>query len=228
MKLAIFADYDGTVTVEDTIDLMLDTFGAPDWLETSKRLDAAGATNIERMTAEFADFKASTNDVRALVREKVHIDETIHDLIEYARQRRWKFVVVSQGVRESVETIFEKYGIHGVEWHANALNPAGGGTKISFPELGAINDGECNRLCGVCKSGYIRQAKRGGYTTVYIGDGITDRCPAAVADVVFAKRYLKKYLGEKGIPFIPFETFTEVRDRLAAEFPAANEVKAAE
>ena len=43
MKLAIFTDYDGTITVQDTVDLVLDTFGAADWRDTSARIDATGA-----------------------------------------------------------------------------------------------------------------------------------------------------------------------------------------
>ena len=78
----------------------------------------------------------------------------------------------------------------------------------------------------MCKSGHIRRAKRDGYTTVYIGDGITDRCPAAVADIIFAKRYLKKYLTAKGISFTPFDTFAEIRDALSAMFPAEDGVQA--
>mgnify|MGYP001476133638 CR=1 FL=1 len=225
MKLAIFTDYDGTITAEDTIDLMLDTFGAADWLSISKKLDAAGATNLERMAAEFADFAGSIAQVEDLVREKIHIDETFKDFMAYARQRGWSLVVLSQGVRQSVETVFAKCGIEGVEWHANALVEADGRTSLSFPEQHSIQDGECSESCGVCKSGHIRQARRNGYTTVYIGDGITDRCPAAVADVIFAKRYLKKYLTSKGISFTPFETFGEIRDALAAMFPAEDGVK---
>ncbi len=220
MKVAVFTDYDGTITQQDTVDLVLDTYGAPDWFEISRRLDAEGATNVERMTAEFEHLHATRDQARHLIHEKVTIDETIHDLIDYVRARGWKFVVVSQGMRESVETIFEKYGITGVEWHANALGGPDGDLHLDFIEKGVIQDGECNDLCGVCKSGYIRQAKREGYTTVYIGDGITDRCPAETADIVFAKRYLKKFMGEKGLPFTPFETFTEIRGHLEAMFPA--------
>jgi len=220
LKLAIFTDYDGTITQQDTVDLVLDTYGAPDWFEISRKLDAQGASNVERMTAEFEHLHATRDQVKALIREKVTIDETISELIDYARGRRWKFVVVSQGLRESVETVFEKYRINGVEWHANALGGPDGNLHLDFVERGAIKDGDCNDLCGVCKSGYIRRAKRQGYTTVYIGDGITDRCPATTADVVFAKRYLKKFMREKELPFTPFETFAEIRKALETMFPA--------
>jgi len=224
LKLAIFTDYDGTITTTDTIDLMLDTYGQKDWFALSRRLDAAGATNIERMTAEFTPFNATREQVRTLLTEKVGIDETFVGFLQYARSRRWKVVVLSQGVRESMEAIFAKFGIESVECHANALTAPGSPCGIAFPEKGTVRNDGCGGLCGVCKSGHISRARSMGFKTVYIGDGITDRCPAAAADLVFAKKYLKKYLTQKGLPFVPFETFADIERELAARFGDEDEV----
>lgn len=219
MKLAIFTDYDGTITVEDTVDLMLNTYGMPDWLEISKELDAAGAKNIERMEAEFKGFRATRQQVVDLVRENVHIDQTFRELVDLSGKRGWRLVVLSQGFRESVEAVFDKYGITGVEWYANAFEEKDGSLVPAYPDKDLIVDGECTGFCGVCKGGHIRKARREGYTTVYIGDGITDRCAAERADTVFAKRYLRKYLAEKGRPFTPFEEFSDVAAELSKRFP---------
>jgi len=220
LKLAIFVDYDGTITIEDTVDLVLDTYGAADWRDISHRLDSQGAGDIERMSAEFVGLNVSRETVKNLIREKVHIDETFKDFLEYARARGWEVVVLSQGMRESLETVFEKYGIDGVEWHANALGGPDGDLHIEFPERATVVDEFYDDRAGVYKPGYVRRASRAGFTTVYIGDGITDRPPAEVADIVFAKRYLKKYMAEKGLDFIPFETFADVKRELEERFPA--------
>ncbi len=220
MKLAIFADYDGTITIEDTVDLVLDTYGAADWRETSHRLDAEDVGDIERMSAEFAGLNVSRKAVVDLIREKVHIDKTFKKFLDYADSRGWEVVILSQGLRESIETVFEKYGINGVEWHANALGGPDGRLEIEFPERGSVVDEFYRDREGVYKPGYVRRASRQGFTTVYIGDGITDRDPSEVADIVFAKRYLKKYMWEKGLEFIPFETFEEIRRELERRFPA--------
>ena len=220
LKLAIFVDYDGTITIEDTVDLVLDTYGAADWRETSHRLDAEGAGDIERMSAEFVGLDVPRKTVTDLIRETVHIDETFKDFLEYTRARGWEVVVLSQGVRESLETVFEKYGIEGVEWHANALGGPDGRLHIEFPERATLVDEFYKDREGVYKPGYVRRASREGFTTIYVGDGMTDRGPAEVADIVFAKRYLKKYMAEKGLEFIPFETFADIRRELEEHFPA--------
>ncbi len=220
MKLAIFTDYDGTITVQDTVDLVLDTFGAADWRDTSARIDATGAGDIERMAAEFVGLATSIENVREFIRENVTIDETFVDFLAHCRSRGWEVVVLSQGMGESVEEMFAKYGIDGVEWHANALGGEDGDLRIEFPERGTVVDEFYRDREGVYKPGHIRRAAREGFTTVYIGDGITDRDPAEVADVVFAKRFLKKYMTEKGLSFIPFETFADITSELEERFPA--------
>jgi len=226
LKLAVFTDYDGTITREDTVDLILDEFGADDWRETSHRLDGAGASNIERMTAEFEGLAAGRDDVRELVRREVHIDEGFRSLADLCRRRGWPLVVLSQGVAESVETVFEKYDLEGIEWHANALSGGDGAPRIVFPEKDDLPEELGCGGCGVCKSGHIRRAAAEGRTTVYIGDGITDRCPAGVADVVVARDYLRRYLCERGAEFTPFERLDEVREALERLFPEEAEYDA--
>jgi 2-hydroxy-3-keto-5-methylthiopentenyl-1-phosphate phosphatase len=56
----------------------------------------------------------------------------------------------------------------------------------------------------------------GGEPLVYIGDGVSDRCAARMADLVFARADLARDLAADGLPFVRFEDFVEVRERLEA------------
>jgi 2-hydroxy-3-keto-5-methylthiopentenyl-1-phosphate phosphatase len=49
---------------------------------------------------------------------------------------------------------------------------------------------------------------------VYLGDGISDRCAAQMADLVFARDGLAEYLLERRVPFVPFADFVGVRREL--------------
>ncbi len=51
---------------------------------------------------------------------------------------------------------------------------------------------------------------------VYVGDGISDRCVAGMADLVFARADLARFLTADGVAFVPFEDFVDVRERLEA------------
>ncbi len=48
----------------------------------------------------------------------------------------------------------------------------------------------------------------------FVGEGSSDRLGARYADVVFAKDRLVEIASADGVPFLPWETFDDVRDRL--------------
>ena len=52
--------------------------------------------------------------------------------------------------------------------------------------------------------------------TVYIGDGRSDFCVSAGADILFAKGALAEHAATRGRPYYPFVTFADVRRRLAS------------
>ena len=68
--------------------------------------------------------------------------------------------------------------------------------------------------CGVCKQAPIKDAKYEGFTTALVGDGISDRKAAALADVVFAKGPLARWCRLAGVPVVEFDTLADVREAL--------------
>ena len=49
---------------------------------------------------------------------------------------------------------------------------------------------------------------------VYVGDGISDRCPVRYADIVFAKHGLVPYCQEQNISYHDYSHFGDVQVRL--------------
>jgi hypothetical protein len=70
------------------------------------------------------------------------------------------------------------------------------------------------RLCGICKAQTVRNLATDGRRSVFAGDGSTDKFAAEVADIVFARRRLKNYCEQSGIPHYPFEDFGPVTEQL--------------
>jgi 2-hydroxy-3-keto-5-methylthiopentenyl-1-phosphate phosphatase len=66
----------------------------------------------------------------------------------------------------------------------------------------------------VCKQAPIKDAKHDGLTTVLIGDGLSDRKAATLADVVFAKGTLARWCRVAGVPAVEFDTLADVRSAL--------------
>ena len=69
--------------------------------------------------------------------------------------------------------------------------------------------------CGFCKIEAIENYPKEKFTRILIGDSLTDLAASKIADMVFARGDLIKYLEQEKISYIPFQTFYEVKGQLA-------------
>ncbi|GKU83602.1 hypothetical protein NCCP28_29980 [Niallia sp. NCCP-28] len=76
------------------------------------------------------------------------------------------------------------------------------------------NDWKYSERYGIDKATVIKKLKEEYEVVHYAGDSEPDSHPAVFADLTFAKDILKDLLKEKGVPFIPFEDFTEIEKYL--------------
>ena len=65
-------------------------------------------------------------------------------------------------------------------------------------------------LCGTCKQAPMREAKSRGRTVVFVGDGVSDRRAAPLADRLYAKDRLAEWCDETALPYVPFATLGDV------------------
>ena len=73
--------------------------------------------------------------------------------------------------------------------------------ELTFPNLDRCCP--CS-TCGTCKQAPLKDARRRGRTTVFVGDGISDRKAALLADVLFAKDNLADWCDDSGVDYRPF------------------------
>jgi 2,3-diketo-5-methylthio-1-phosphopentane phosphatase len=144
------------------------------------------------------------------VLDNVRVRPGFRELVELARERGWRFVIVSSGFRELIEPVLEREGVADVELLSNTVDADPDGWKVRF---------RVSETCDVCGQPCKRStaaALADGTELVYVGDGYSDRCAAESADVVFARRGLATCLEERGVPFEPFEDFHSVARSLAS------------
>jgi 2-hydroxy-3-keto-5-methylthiopentenyl-1-phosphate phosphatase len=67
----------------------------------------------------------------------------------------------------------------------------------------------CCRL-GNCKRLIVEEHRPPGGRVVFVGDGLSDACGTAAADLVFAKGLLARHCGENGIAYRPYKDFADV------------------
>jgi 2-hydroxy-3-keto-5-methylthiopentenyl-1-phosphate phosphatase len=193
--IKVVLDWDGTVTEGDCLHLVLLEFGDERIYEEAETRLGRDLTLHETIALEFETVRAPLDEVVAWVRENVRLRP---GFAEFARKHRP--LVVSSGFHELIEPLLER---EGVELHvlANRLDPRPGGWRVLFRN---------SDVCPVCGEPCKRSAVADVDAFAVVGDGVSDRCVALAATLVFARDGLADYLAAQGIPFERFDDFYDV------------------
>ncbi|MEI8105339.1 MAG: haloacid dehalogenase-like hydrolase [Actinomycetes bacterium] len=193
-------DWDGTVTVRDSQWMLLERFGDGAVFEAME--GALGTTHSYRevMELELATITAPFEEAVAFLLAEVRVRAGFRELVE-----RFRPLVLSGGFVDTIAPILEREGVS-VDLVANRLDPRPDGWRINWAD---------DSLCPVCGDLCKRRLLPPGRPLVYVGDGYSDRCAALVADRVFTRPGLGRYLETQGVAHKPFETFDDIIRTLA-------------
>ena len=213
MRLNVFCDFDGTITLRDTTDAALEEFASPDYREWERLWEDGRITGRECMERQTRLIDARAETLRSLGNQ-IPIDDGIFDLENECVRNGSLLVIVSDGIDLLMEEVLSSRGLKHLPHYANRLGwDENQGPFLTFP----YGDLHCRGGCGVCKCRLLEQARFGSAPTVYIGDGLSDTCVVHRADRVFAKSRLRDYCLKSGIVHESFETLAEVAFSLFRE-----------
>ncbi|MDX6513742.1 MAG: 2-hydroxy-3-keto-5-methylthiopentenyl-phosphate phosphatase [Gaiellaceae bacterium] len=191
----LILDWDGTVTVRDTLWLLLERFGDRAVFE---RMEAGLGTTLghrEVMETEMATITAPLDEAVAFLLDVAEIRPGFRRLVE-----QFHPLVLSSGFHETIEPVLAREEIE-VELAANRIDPRPDGWRVLWAD---------DAPCTVCGEPCKRRVLPEDGPVVYVGDGYSDRCAALAAERVFARDGLADYLTSRGAPFEPFEDFDEI------------------
>ncbi len=206
MKKIFLLDFDGTITKQDTCEAMVEAFADEGWQVLNELWEQRKISTVECAQRTFELCHASWEDLRQLL-DTIELDEGFEAFLNYCRHQGYPIYVLSDGYDFNIEYLFQKQGVN-VPFFANHL-AYNDGFQISCPH----HNPDCGK-CGTCKSNLLKQLTPPGAQCVYIGDGISDTCPARQSDLVFAKGKLLKYCQDNGISVVPYTGFAEVLAKL--------------
>ena len=211
MKPVLIAcDFDGTVTRQDTLVELLNRFGSANWTEIQERVVSGELSIREGLTEEMRSVRAGAEEVDQLLSSRVEMDPSFPPFLQKTRRKGIPLVILSGGFDLCVRTVFQQAGLWPVPLLANQIRPDEGFWQVDFPHPSA----RCT-ACGLCKGDSIRKWNSQGYTTVFVGNGVTDRCAAQVAQMTFAKSELGSWCDDRRIPAVRYETFDDIQQELA-------------
>lgn len=200
----ILCDFDGTISVEDVIDSLLDRFGRPGWEALEKSWRAGRIGSRECMAGQVALLEMTREELDAHLRE-LWIDHAFPAFVAKARELGVPIRVVSDGLDYAINHILGRYGLGDLPLSANHLMPAlqTRHWQLTSPHRAA------GCASGTCKCACVAEARRDGAKTLLIGDGASDFCAADRVDFVFAKHRLIEHCRAAGIPYMPIASFDD-------------------
>ncbi len=215
--MLVLCDFDGTITLQDVTNTLLDHFVGSVWRDTVLADYRAGRINhLQIMQGSYGYLKTPLPELLAYSRQTIQYRPGFEQLISYCREQGHRLVVVSGGL----------------SWYLEAFLPPG------LPYFGYIGDyDEARKIWEVQLPGWpsvdpaagedfkvrVMEELRHEYgadalPAIFIGDGRNDGPVAQEADRVFAVKdsFLTKICTERGQAFTPFTDFNEVIAALKA------------
>ena len=207
--LIIVCDFDGTVAADDVQHVIFNRFAGDRWIPVNEAWRRGEVTTEERARAQWAMVPPFSKQAVLDLVAAIPLDTGFEGLVRSVLGRDWQIVIASDGFDLYIERILAANGLSHVPFSANHLELHDTGFSMSFTRPNPV----CCRL-GNCKRLIVDEQRRPGGRVVFVGDGLSDACGAAAADLVLAKGLLADYCRRQGIPFAPFTDFHEVRHRL--------------
>jgi 2,3-diketo-5-methylthio-1-phosphopentane phosphatase len=198
-------DFDGTLSVGDTVDAMLERFADDRWEDLENEWLKGNITAIECMKQQLDLVVADRATLENFFRG-IQLDASFIPFHKYI-SRFSKVAIVSDGLDHAIDVATQNAEIPVMPIYANKLDFRPNGVSISYP----YRNSDCKAGNGVCKCQIAEQLSADvGGPVVLIGDGKSDYCLAKYADYVFAKGKLITHCENENIPFTRFQTFAEV------------------
>lgn len=196
-------DFDGTISRQDTTDLILTRFAGPQWHAIEEEWLAGTIGSRDCMRRQIELLRVSPQMLDAFI-DTIEIDSGFSSFARLCARHDIPVTVVSDGLDRTIHAVLARAGLAHLRVVANHLSHAGA-DRWSLSSPHAATSGACTS--GTCKCAVADGLDRP--LTLLVGDGRSDHCVAGEADLVFAKKGLIAHCRELGLPHHPFADFSE-------------------
>jgi 2,3-diketo-5-methylthio-1-phosphopentane phosphatase len=200
----LLCDFDGTISVEDTTDTLLERFGKPGWEVLESDWRAGRINSHDCMAGQVALLDMSRAELDAHLAER-DIDGAFADFVKTAHAQNLHIEILSDGLDYAIHTILTRYQLDWLPVTANRLEAVGEREwRLAFPNASRA----CSVASGTCKCARAAQAQGAHTRVLMVGDG--------ASDFVFAKGKLVDHCRAKNIPHAPIDGFADALNLLPA------------
>ena len=203
-------DFDDTVTVGDVSYLLLDAFAGGDWRqvleEYRERRISVGTFNAR----VFAMVRVDEQTMLDYLDGRVRIRPGFGDLVRLCRERGFRLVIVSNGLRFYIDRILTDLGVGDIDVHAAQTRFLPDGLEVAY----LTPAGDClvvaQSAARAVHDYYVTSALEAGHRVMYIGDGRSDFIPARRCHRIFATSSLLSLCRQSQVDCVPFSDFRDI------------------
>jgi HAD superfamily phosphoserine phosphatase-like hydrolase len=180
MRLAVLSDFDGTVTLNDTFQNVVEKFGQGNWRAVDEQYVRGEITLEECLRIQGGMVRASKPQVLDELDQVTEFRPGFDNLAEYCKTNHYPLVVVSAGLDFVIKHFLTRENlVDKVELFAAVAKCTPRGIKFDFLKLK-------NKRSISFKDDTVRYYKTRADTVAYIGDGRWDLQALRNADLRFA------------------------------------------
>jgi len=207
---AIQCDFDGTISMRDVTDALLERFARPGWQSLEASWVAGEIGSGECMKGQVALLDMSVSDLDDFL-DGIAIDPHFGAFAAMAEHLGIPLEIASDGIDHAIQRILRRHGLADLPVRANRLVQIDERRwRLASPHASAA----CERACGTCKCELLMPSAIARRKVLFVGDGQSDFCVAGKADFVLAKAKLVDHCAQNGIAHAAFDTFEDALARL--------------
>jgi 2,3-diketo-5-methylthio-1-phosphopentane phosphatase len=203
----VFFDFDNTITPFDVLDDIIRRFAVnQDWIAFEQDWKTGRLGSRECLEGQLRSVRVTKKQLLQYL-SRIRIDPHFHRFFGMLKREGIKPIILSDSFNFIIESILKNNAITGVKVYANSLRFHKNRLIPSFPHRSRY----CQR-CAHCKKKNLLRKNIRDKIIVYIGDGLSDVCPAEYSDIVFAKGNLLKHFREKKRLCLAFNNIEDIHN----------------
>ena len=204
-NVLVFFDFDNTVTLFDLLDDLIKHFSInKEWVALEEAWAAGKIGSRKCLEGQLKGVRVTKKELVKYL-SYVRIDPGFHKVHDLLRKEGITPVILSDNFTFIINTILKNNGIKGAKVFANSLRIKGDRLFPSFPHTNL----HCLR-CAHCKKKNLQKKGIRDKLILYVGDGLSDICPAECSDTVFAKGKLLQHFRKTKRLCVAFDTQEDI------------------
>jgi len=203
----VFFDFDNTLTFFDVLDDIVKYFSInKEWISFEQAWKRGKIGSQACLEGQLRCVRVKKNDLLRYL-SRIKIDPHFHKFFAMLRREGLSPVILSDSFNFVIEAILKNNGIQGVKVYANGLRFY----KDRLIPLFPYSNSRCPR-CAHCKKKNLLKKGVKDKIIMYVGDGLSDICPAECSDIVFAKGRLLQHFRKKKRLCVAFNDLEDIHN----------------